>query len=61
VSDEKPEQKTVTVLDVQKIRTMSDYDITCKQCEHVYNGRAKIPCPKCGMPSQLQQHPAWTR
>lgn len=53
--------KTVTVLDVQKIRTMSDYDITCRQCEHIYNGRGHIPCPKCGMPSQPDQHPKWTR
>jgi rRNA maturation endonuclease Nob1 len=58
VSDDK---KTVVVLDVQKIRTMSDYDITCRHCKLVYNGRSRIPCPGCGMPLQLQNHPAWTR
>lgn len=53
--------KTAVVAEIQKIRTMSDYDITCRHCTHVYNGRGIGHCPKCGMPSQLQDHPEWAR
>lgn len=53
--------KTAVVLDVKKLRTMSDYDIACSHCQHVFNGRSRIPCPKCGQPGQLQNHPAWVR
>jgi rRNA maturation endonuclease Nob1 len=45
-----PEIMPVIVDDVKKIRTMSDYDVTCKHCAHVYNGRDRINCPSCGNP-----------
>ncbi len=54
-------QKTAVVVGIEKIRSMSDYDITCRHCAHVYNGRGINNCPKCGMPGQLQDHPEWAR
>lgn len=61
MSDDKPAPKTAVVVDIEKIRTMSDYDITCSACEHVYNGRSLGHCPKCGLPSRPEDHPTWAR